>query len=60
VPLPQVGEAVEAVVTVAKASGRRVAFTTACYGPGGRLLLDGTALAMMPAQAAGTAGTARQ
>jgi hypothetical protein len=48
-----VGEAVEASVTVQKASGRRVSFSTACRGGDGRLLLDGTALAMMPPAAGG-------
>lgn len=45
---PQVGERVEATVTVQRASGRRVSFSTACHGEDGRLLVDGTALAIMP------------
>jgi hypothetical protein len=43
-----VGEAVEASVTVHRGSGRRISFNTACHGQDGRLLLDGTALALMP------------
>lgn len=52
-----VGEPVTAVVSVASASGSRVAFDTVCRDAAGNVLLDGTALALIrPAAAAAALG----
>ena len=44
----QVAEQLHARVTVQAVSGLRVTLRTECYSQHGKLLLDGTALALMP------------
>lgn len=48
----QVGDAVQAVVTVTKRSGSRVMFGTQCINPAtGAILVDGSAMALLPTAA---------
>lgn len=51
-----VGLPVTATVTVKKASGSRVTFDTVCQAPDGRVLVEGEALALIRAGAAGAGG----
>ena len=44
----QVLEQLKARVTIQVVSGSRVTIKTECFGQDGKLLLDGTALALMP------------
>ena len=44
----QVSEQLKARVAVQHISGSRVTFRTECFGHAGKLLIDGTALALMP------------
>ena len=47
--LLQIGDLLHATVTVSKCSGRRTTFATSClHEPTGRVVVDGTALALMP------------
>ena len=48
----QVGEGVCARVTVERVSGSRVTFATACLSGAGEVLVDGQAVALIPAASA--------